>query len=120
MQKLIETIFAAGPSAKPYYLARTGWLDDAEPEKVEQIYREYSGKYRAALSELEELMDKPQRSLESDREWIRSWFPEAIEAAVWQRNDRYLCLAVEHHDRETPVGLVLRCLTAEELQELSK
>ena len=72
MQQLIETIFAAGPGAKPYYIAHTDWLDNVEPEEIEEIYREYSGKYRAALSEIEELMGKPQRSLESDGEWIRS------------------------------------------------
>ena len=72
-----------------------------------------------AKQELASRYGEPQWSLPTDRAWFDGWYPESLEAAAWDFGDRIVCLAVDHHDKETPVTMCIRCLTAEELAGLS-
>jgi hypothetical protein len=49
---------------------------------------------------------------------VRAWFPEAMRAACWHKDGQILCLSLEQHDQETPIGVALRCLTEAEIAEL--
>ena len=110
---------ASASGAKPVYLEATGWLEEKSPAEIKAIYRDFKGKFQPQKAALIKVLGKPTWSLPADRDWFDTWYPECLHAAAWEREDKVVCLAVEHHDRETPVGLVLRCLTREEIDELS-
>ena len=116
MLDVLNALLHSRPGSEPHYLASTGWLPDAPPQELEG-YEEYSSRHAAARVELERLIGPAERSLPDDAEWFQAWYPEAFAAAVWRREGKYVCLAAEHHDKETPISLALFCLTEAELAE---
>lgn len=115
----LDQLMASAPGATPVYLEATGWLEGKSPAEPKSICRDFKGKFREQEGALVKLLGKPARRLPADRDWFDAWYPECLHAAAWERGDKVVCLAVEHHDRETPVGLVLRCVTLGEIEELS-
>ena len=115
LKKLIES----APGAKPLYLDATGWLGGKTSAEIKSIHRDYKAKFQSQKAELSKSLGEPTRSLPADRSWFDGWYPESLAAAAWDYQGKIVCLAVEHHDRETPVGLVLRCLTHDEIEDLS-
>lgn len=115
----LKKLLKSKRNTKPIYLADSGWLEGKSKKEVKAIYREFDGKLQLSKAELWKSLGEPKWSLPVDRDWFDAWYPESLFAAAWERDGKVICLAVEHHDQETPVGLVLRCLTQEELDELS-
>lgn len=115
----LEKLIASAPGAKPVYLDVTGWLEGKSEVEIQSIYRDYKSKFQPQKAALVKLLGEPTQSLPGDRDWFDNWYPESLHAAAWEREDKIVCLAVEHHDRETPVALVIRCVTRKEMNDLS-
>jgi hypothetical protein len=115
----VDALIAAAPGAKPVFLEVTDWFYDVPWEEIEPIEDRFREKFKIVLSEMVALFGMPEWALPVDREWFDRWYPESLEAAAWDREDRIFCLAVDHPDKETPVTLNLRCLTKSELAELA-
>ena len=116
---ILKKLIGSAPGAKPVYLYATGWLEGKSAAEIKLIYRDYKAKLKSQTAELTKSLGKPARSLPTDRSWFDRWYPESLAAAAWECGDKMICLAVEHHDRETPVALVLRCLTHDGIDELA-
>src|SRR4051794_12056381 len=118
LDKRLDALMASAPGADPVYVEATGWLGGTSPAALNSIYRDFQRKFQEQEGALVKLLGRPARRLPADRDWFDAWYPECLHAAAWERGDKVVCLAVEHHDRETPVGLVLRCVTRGEIEEL--
>jgi hypothetical protein len=116
---ILKKLIASAPGAKPVYLDATGWLEGKSAAEIKLIYRDYKAKLKSQTAELARSLGKPTRTLPTDRCWFDAWYPESLAAAAWDCGDKMICLAVEHHDRETPVALLLRCLTRKEIDDLA-
>ena len=115
---LVTALLAGAKDGATHSLAESGWLSNVTPEQLRELYADYSRRFITARTELAAMLGETSHNLPSDRPWFAEWYPEAIEAATWRREGRILCLAVEHHDQETPVALVVRCLTDDEIEDL--
>ncbi len=119
MQAIVEELLASEKDDDSHYLAHSPWLEDAERGDIEALYGEYRGRHVSALEGLVSVLGPPDKDLSRDRVWFDTWFPEALYAVAWCRRGRWLCLAVSHADRETPVCLELRCVTDSRLTQLA-
>jgi hypothetical protein len=118
MRQHLETLISGTHGRTDLYIQATGWFFDVAWEDIEPIIREFRQKFVPKRVELIELLGEPTWSLPQDHDWFYRWYPEALEAAAWDRGDKVICLAVDHHDKETPVALLLRCFTKVELAKL--
>jgi hypothetical protein len=118
MRAIVEQLLASADAESNHDLAHSDWLEDARPEEIEGLYDEFRVRYAMALEELVGLLSQPDRAASNDRAWFDTWFPEAMDAAAWHRGKKWLCLALAHGDRETPVYLALSSLTVDRLAEL--
>ena len=119
MRDVVDRLLTSGSTDTSELLSQTGWRDDSTDEELQALYRDYDARYADALRELVMLLGEPQKRRPSDAAWFGSWYPEAFAAAAWSSNGKWICLAAEHADRETPVILQLRCLTERALAELA-
>jgi hypothetical protein len=101
------------------YLAASGWLDGVSTKQRDAVLKKYRAVFEQKLAEVVALLGPPDQPDGSDLPAVADWYPEAIRAACWRRGNKTLCLALEQHDKETPLGVVLRCLSDEEIDELS-
>jgi hypothetical protein len=95
------------------------WLYDASADELEAVVAEHERLYNERLSELRLLLGEPMQTDATHRSEVERWYPEIMRAACWDIQGKTLCLALEHQDREIPVIVLLRCLTADEVRELS-
>ena len=115
----LRKLIASAPGAKPVYLDATAGLEGKSAAEAKLIHRDYKAKFQSQKAELAKSLGQPMRSLPPDRSWFDSWYPESLAAAAWECGDKMICLAGEHHDPETPVARVLRCLTRKEINDLA-
>lgn len=120
MKTVVDSLLAQCPGGEPEYFKVSDWFDDDKRDRVESVITEYSSYYHKWLEELKGLLGEPNQTEKTHRTEIDRWWPEAIFAACWKVDSKTLCLALEQHDRETPVGVVLRCLSQEEISDLSQ
>lgn len=118
MQEIIERLSSEAPDATPHELAVSDWMIDQSMEELEATVREFGQQFGNFATELETLLGTPTLTAANHSAEIEEWYPEAIQAACWTVDDKVLCLALEHHDRDTPISVILRCLTEQELTEL--
>lgn len=118
MKEIVQRVIQAGSATER--LEHTGWLDESSPEELDELYDSYREKFKEALDAVRTELGDPGYVLPEDAEWFSEWYPEAFAAAAWKVNDGWLCLAAEHHDRETPISLLVRSLTTQELDELAE
>jgi hypothetical protein len=114
MKATVDRLLAECPDAEPVYFNISEWFDDHTKDQVESVIKEYGKHYHQRLKELKALIGEPDQTEEANRDEINEWYPEAILAACWIRDGKTLCLALEHHDQETPVGVLLKCVSEEE------
>jgi hypothetical protein len=119
MRDIVDRLLRTAPGAKPETFEHSDWLTDVAAEELEGVYAEYEQHFVERLAELRRLLGAPDRTDEEGGDAIARWYPEAIRAACWERGGKTLVLALEHQDRDTPVSVVLQCVTAEEMEELS-
>src|SRR4026209_155183 len=97
--------FLSSAKKKPLYLESTGWLNADSfdfLDELDSIYAKFKSKFNDQKKDLIRSLGKPVRVLPKDMSWFDDWYPEAMQAAVWRiSNDKAICLAVEHHDKET-------------------
>ena len=62
------------------------------------------------------VLGEPTYTNRTDRKALDRWFPEAILAVCWVKDGKTLCLALEQQDRETPVGVLLRCESNQDIE----
>lgn len=120
MKKAIARLLADCPGTEPEYFESSDWLDDETKATRKKIIKEYEQHYERRLQALIKLLGDPGQTDATHAKAIAKWFPEAIRAACWDQDGKTLCLALEQHDSETPVAVVLHCLTDEEIEEQSK
>jgi hypothetical protein len=119
MKETVDRLLAACPGAEPVYFEVSAWFDDDARDQVESVIKEFGKHYSRRLKELKAALGNPDQTEKTHRAEIESWYPEAIRATCWIREGKTLCLALEQHDQETPVGVLLRCVSADEIAELS-
>ncbi len=120
MNELINRLFSSAPDAAPEYLAVSDWMTDKPLDEIAETITKYEARFRQFSDEVVGILGEPTLTTVTDPDALSDWYPEAIHAECWRRDDKLLCLALEHHDRDTPVGVVLRCLTRSEIQELKE
>jgi hypothetical protein len=108
----------ASPVSTREYLADSGWLEDIDPDDVEAIEADFVSRYEGALSRARERLGKPAYDDRSARATVDEWYPEAIRFTAWFHRDGFVFLALEHHDRETPIGLLVGSITQREIERL--
>ncbi|MCX7423542.1 MAG: hypothetical protein NT013_28960 [Planctomycetia bacterium] len=118
MKGIVQRLIQAGTAIE--HLEHTGWLDELTPEELEELYASYREKFRGALQTVRAEFGDPSYSLPANTDWFSQWYPEAFAAAAWKIKGGWLCLAAEHHDRETPISLLVRSLSPQELDELAE
>jgi hypothetical protein len=119
MQKVIAKLMKKSPGGDPEYFEASDWFEDASAAQIKKEIRKYEAHYERRLNELTSLLGERTQTDGAHRKAIEQWYPEAIRAACWQQKGKTICLALEQHDRETPIAVCLRCLSAEEIEELS-
>ena len=117
MREVVSALLSEAPDAEPVFLEQSGWLEQPSEELLKSLYAKYRRRFRVVRAKLVKLLGEPAYESATDETWFGNWYPEALLAAAWFVQGKYLCLAVEHADKETPVALVLSCLTEEELAE---
>jgi hypothetical protein len=101
------------------HVEHTDWLDGYEPDAIDGLYAAFVDKHALVQKVVVEILGPPDRAMPEDSGWFESWWPEVVTASAWRTQGLWLCLAVEHQDRETPISLLLRSVTDAELAELS-
>ena len=92
------------PEAARSSLDHSGWLeDDAD---LEALYAEWRRRFAAAIAPVRAAFGPPTHDGAGDREWLDPICPDAIEAVGWQRPDGLYYAALEHADREAPIGII--------------
>jgi hypothetical protein len=120
MKEVIAKLLKACPGAETEYFESSDWFEDDEsPAAIKKTIKAYEKHYERRLKELTKLLGEPIQTDSTHRKAISRWYPEAMRAACWIKDGKTLCLALEQHDRETPVCVLLRCLSPEEIDELS-
>ncbi len=120
MKDIVDRLLAECPGGQPEYFEVSDWFDDDTRDQVEAVIADYTKHYRRRLKQLRKLLGGPDKTEKTHREEIDLWWGEAILAACWTVDGKTLCLALEQHDRETPVGVLLRCFSQEEIADLSE
>ncbi len=118
MMDLIQRV--TQPDAAPEYLDQTGWLEGSSPAEIDQLHAAFREKFPAARRKVEAQLGDPERVLPGDAEWFSTWYPEAFAAAAWRLDGKWLCVAAEHHDRKTPIALLVRAVTERQIEELGQ
>ena len=118
MRQDLERMIASGED-EDLSLAHTPWLEDPSPEDLEALYADYRLRHAVSTQEIVSVLGVPQKSLEQDADWFETWYPEAFAAAAWAVSGKWIVLAAEQADRETPVLLRLQCLTESSLEDLA-
>ena len=109
----------ASPSSMREYLASSDWPEDVDVEEGEVIEADFESRFEQALSLASERFGQPAYDDRSARATVDEWYPEAIRFAGWTYRDGLVFLAVEQHDRETPIALLVGSVTQSEIDELS-
>src|SRR4029450_4841228 len=117
IDRALETVRGSTTSTREY-LADSGWLQDIDLDDVEAIEADFEARYDGALSRARELLGKPAYDDRSARATVDEWYPEAIRFTAWFHRDGFVFLALEHHDRETPIGLLVGSITQREIERL--
>ena len=120
MQQALEKLLDSTPGSLPEYFEASGWFDDESSTSIAEAMDEFGKHYERRLATLSQLLGPPAKTETASRDAISSWYPESIRAACWTIEGKIVCLAMEQHDRETPVAVVLRCLTDSEISKLSE
>ncbi|MFO0906001.1 MAG: hypothetical protein U0939_23540 [Pirellulales bacterium] len=120
MKQVLEELLDSTPGSQPVYFEASGWFDDESSTSVAEAMDELGKHYERRLATLLQLLGPPAKTETASRDEISSWYPEAIRAVCWAIEGKTVCIAMEQHDRETPVAVVLRCLTDSEISELSE
>ena len=120
MKQLIERLFEECPGGISEYLDSSGWLDEVTDSDRAALYQRLTDRFFHFLQQIHQELGPPHQDTESHELAIQAWYPEAIRAACWLRDDKVMCLALEHHDKETPIAVVMLCLTLGEIKDLSE
>ena len=118
MDKVVAQLLKKCPGGKPKYLAKTGWLDDVPRKERNAFQRQHTQIFLQQLAELTSLLGQPDQPDDADAPPVAAWYPEAIRAACWKKDGKTVCLSLEQHDQETPIAVVLQCLSDDEIAEL--
>ena len=113
-------VVIAAPWSRREYLAVSDWLMDVDIDEVVAIEADFEARYEQALSRARQRLGEPAYDDDSDRATVDAWYAEAIRFAGWPHRDGWVFLAVEHHDRDTPVGLLVGYATQDEIDEFSR
>jgi hypothetical protein len=117
MRELVDKILGAETNVPPHPIENTGWLDQTPLSEFPKLQAEYIQKFDGYRQRLEATLGTPVRATPSDAAWFATWYPEAFAAAAWFVDGKYLCVAAEHADRETPMCIVLFATTDGEIAE---
>jgi hypothetical protein len=112
-------VVMASPESMREYLADSEWLGDIGLDEVEAVQVDFESLYEQALSRACERLGKPAYDDRSARAAVDEWYPEAIRFAGWTHRDGLVFLALEQHDRETPIALLVGAVTRDEIDELA-
>jgi hypothetical protein len=99
------------------YVEDTGWLERASADDIEKHYKDYAKKAQSLINEIIDLKGKTSHHSSQDN-FFETWFPELFYGAAWRVDGKYLFVGAVHHDKETPVALILGALTEDEIKEL--
>jgi hypothetical protein len=99
------------------YLESTGWLDEASDEIIYSHHLAFTESAKVVTKKIAYLVGPPSY-LSNDTNYFDSWYPEAFYAAGWEIGDKILFVAAEHHDRETPISLLVGALQISRINEL--
>ena len=117
MTNIVDRLLAACPGCKPEYFERSTWFSDVRD--IGPAIEEYTRHFERRLEEMRAFLGPPTQTDSTHRGELRTWYPEAIHAACWNIDGKTLCLVIEQHDKESPVAVLLRCLSSDEISELS-
>ena len=110
IEQIIKKQLDSCDPSQYHFIESTDWLEDIAESEIERLYTEYCEKAQNLIDEVSETKGHPTFFTKND-DFFKDWYPEAFFAAAWQEDDKYLFVAAEHHDRETPISLVLGAVT---------
>ncbi len=99
------------------YLKTTGWLDEAGDDVLESYYADYMDNARNVVDEVSGIYGPPKYSSDGG-DFFKDWYSAAIFAAGWVVEQKIVFVALEHHDRETPISVVIGAISNEQIAEL--
>lgn len=99
------------------YLKASGWMESVTEAELDELYKEYILFARQTCVDIAKIHGAPTHRFESG--FFAPWFPEAIYGSAWEMDRKVLFVAVEHHDKESPVGVIVGALSFEQVEKLS-
>jgi hypothetical protein len=92
------------------------WLD-GDVDLVE-LYAVWTSHWSSILDVCRATLGAPSFDDTTARTEVDAWYPEAKRIACWRRGDRLVYLAIEHHDRETPIAVTLGWISDAEIESM--
>ena len=118
LQEALDAVMAS-PSAAQVDLAHSDWLNDRAIDEIEALESEFEERFDRQLAAAQAQLGPPAYDDQSERDAVDAWYPEALRFAGWRHRDGLLFLALEHHDREAPIALLIGFVTQAEIDERS-
>jgi hypothetical protein len=118
IDQALETVRAVRDSTREY-LATTDWLGEHDLVDIERLEADLVAQFEESLAALVSRLGPFEYDDRSDRAAVDAWYPEALRFACWRHDGGLLFLALEWHDRETPIGLLVGFATQDDVRERS-
>jgi len=103
----------ASNPGKEVFLAKSGWLEEADAEALEKTWASLGEQFDTFLAQFVARLGEPIITERSHKDLCNALYCEAMRLAAWRRNNGYSVLALAQHDRETPVFVPFGYRTAE-------
>lgn len=117
LKNLIKKQLATCEFSNHEYIEDTGWLEGASPAKLENLYELYAQKAESLIQSVVVIQGSVTHHTTKD-DFFSSWFPELFYGAAWQVSDKFVFAGAVHHDKETPIALILGAVSEAEIKEL--
>jgi hypothetical protein len=108
MEGIVEALLIPRANAMPHYL-----------EMARRVHEQLNEKYSQRLPKLIQYLGNPSSSDETEFDKIQEWYPAALRATCWRRENKTICLILERHNRHGMRATLLWCLTEHEIKRLS-
>ena len=73
-------------------------------------------KWTSNQAKIREILGNPDITSKDNTEYFAEWYPEALIIEAWKKDNGIIFYSLEHHDRETPIAIVLGFVTNDEIE----
>jgi hypothetical protein len=119
-QSILTELLECNSNDKTVPVIASELFDDSSRHALaEQKIKEFESVFNASFLQIKKLIGEPEKSTTVDGFPIDKWFPETLEAKIWIKKSKLLCLALLQYDAEGPVAVILRSIKASDIKDLA-